>query len=620
MSHDPDVRIHRRTERRAKDSWLVTVGKHDVAYSYSSTGVVRGVVVARVTGNSDPGWHHGNDPVTVEGAMRTVVFAVVFLMLCGASGVESADHFVCDCSAGADGDCVAGSDGAAGTMGEPWQSYEAARIAFGSLAAGEAIRFCRGGAWTVAAGTRWVNDDCEAALPCVVGDYVPSWASGDEGRPVLTRTDGAHGFALEDGGTAEHEEGYRFENLDLRSTTGTGNGFFLYNDIDDVEIVNVAVDGFAIGVHLASSNPCSADPECDGRNDRLTIRGAIVTNNTSQGFLGGSDGTRILDSVFESNGSTAVFDHNIYISGASGHETDGIVVRGNRLYRSTPDGTGSCSAVSLVVHGEHRNLLIEGNEVLEDVGLAGAGCWGIAVDPGYSEPEGFVNVTIRGNRVSNTGNTLIGIAGCQNCVVENNVLIHGQPYSARGIAAPDRSLGPGDLEQDAIVIRNNSIWMGDGGGTAIRLEDLGDEHEVVSNVIAYPGTSASFNCFELGLPYADYTAVDHNICHAPNAPGAEWVHNGGSLATWQAASGFDGNSTAVDPGFADPAAGDLSASSATAAMIDAGHPTRSSITEIGGFNRGPDPDVGAHEWGVGTIFQDGFESGLTQAWSGSQGS
>lgn len=527
----------------------------------------------------------------------------------------AADHFVCDCGVGADPDCVAGSDAGAGSESAPWQSYEAARVAFGSLAPGDSIRFCRGGVWSVAAGTRWVNTACRANQRCVVADYAPPWGSGDEARPRLERTDGAHGFALEDGGDAEHEEGYLFANLDLRSTTGLGNGFFLYNDIDDVEIRNVAIDGFAIGVHLAGSNPCSSDPACDGKNDRLVLRNASITNNVGQGWLGGSNGSQILDSYFEGNGTTAVYDHNIYISGSSGGPTEGMVVRHNRLYRSALDGSGVCQAVSLVVHGEHHDLLIEGNEVWEDVGLAGQGCWGIAVDPGYGSAEGFVGVTIRGNRVENTGNTLIGVAACQDCIIEDNVVINRQSYGAIAIAAPDRALGGGDLEQDAVVVRNNSIFLGDGGGTAILLGGQGDEHIAVSNAVHTTGASSSFNCFRLDLPLSAYATIDNNICFTPAAAAAEWADGYGGLATWQAASGFDLASVTGDPGFSDPTAGDLAAASAGALMVDSGHPTLSSPVEVSGFPRPIPPDCGAYEYGVDGIFSDGFESGGTTSWS-----
>lgn len=546
---------------------------------------------------------------------------LILILSLPAGTTSAAEHHVCDCALGADPDCLAGDDGDAGTSVDPWRSYEKARGEFGSLAAGDAIRFCRGGAWAIAAGTRWVNGSCLAALPCVVGAYSPLWASGDEGRPILDRIDGQHGFALEDGGDAEHEEGYLFESLELRGG-GSGWGFFLYNDIDDVVLRDLSITGFGIGVHLAGSNACNAsDPDCDGRNERITLTDSYVADNESQGWLGASSGSKILGTTFERNGSTAVFDHNIYISGSSGGPTQGIEVVGNSLYQSALDGSGICRAVSLVVHGEHDGLLIAGNVVREDVGLAGGGCWGIAVDNGYDSAEGFTNVAIRGNTVINVGNLGIGVGACVDCVIENNVIVHQQSFSVTAIAAPDRAPGPGDLTQDNIVVRNNSIWIDTAGaGTAIRVNDLGDDHVIVSNAIHYAGPNSSFNCLRADLTPAAYTEIDHNLCWFPDAPTAEWSDGYGTspdpLTAWQQATGFGSQSAMLDPDFADRSAFDLSAATAAAGMVDAGHPTLSSAREFGGLPRDQAPDAGAYEWGVGEIlFQDGFESGDTAAWS-----
>jgi hypothetical protein len=551
---------------------------------------------------------------------RLLLFLVSILIL-GTSLATAQQRYLCSCDTGADPDCQVGNDATSGTIAEPWLTYERGRTEFSSLAAGGAIRFCRGGAWDVDAGTRWVNQDCEAGNPCVVGDYVAPWASGDEARPIIHRLDSTHGFALEDGGNAEHEEGYVFENLDLRgSATDSGWGFFLYNDIDDVTIRNVSIEDFGIGVHLAGSNPCNgADPDCDGRNERLTLLGSSIRNNSAQGWLGASSGSQILYTDFENNGSTAIFDHNIYVSGSGGGQTHGIRVVGNRLFQSALDTSGVCRGVSLVVHGEHDDLRIEGNEIWEDVGFAGGGCWGIAVDNGYGSAEGFTNVVIAGNTVRNVGNLAIGVGACANCTIENNVIVHDQSFGITAIAAPDRSSGPGDLPQDNIIVRNNSIWIGpDSGGTAISVGEMGDDHVIVSNAIHYAGTSSSFNCLNVDLPLTAYQEIDHNICHFPSAPGAEWSHGYGTqpdpLSAWQA-TGFGQQSQMTGPGFADPAAFDLSAASESVPMVDTGHPILSSPIELHGLSRGALPDVGAYEWGINPLFLDGFESGGTGAWT-----
>ncbi|MFQ5492445.1 MAG: right-handed parallel beta-helix repeat-containing protein, partial [Phycisphaerae bacterium] len=336
------------------------------------------------------------------------------------------NYFVCDCATGADPDCEPGDDANAGmTTATPWRTVEKARMQFGSLSAAGSIRFCRGGAFDLSsAGDRWINYRCTAANPCTVGDYTPPWASGDEGRPLLTKTAG-HAFRLGEVGDAAHDEGYIFENLDLRCmacTTDNGYGFYLHSDVDDVTIDNVLIDGFDIGVYLGGSSPCSgSDPDCDGHNDRLALENCTIRNSRRQGFLGGGDNLAIDNCYFEGNGTNPIYDHNIYLSDADvypggGAGATGIRITDNELYRSAIDPDGDCSAVSLVGHGNLTNLLIEGNVIREDLGRAKPTCWGIAVDAGYGSSERFENVRIRGNRVINVGSLGIGVSACVDCV------------------------------------------------------------------------------------------------------------------------------------------------------------------------------------------------------------
>jgi len=519
------------------------------------------------------------------------------------SGANS--YYVCGCASDADGDCQTGDDNGAGTLNDPWETYAQARQTFGTLAAGESILFCEGGAWELTDNdTRWVNGNCQADNRCRVGSYTPAWASGDEARPIITQTIDGNLFRLEDGGDAEHEEGYIIENLDLRSLISTRSGIFLYNDIDDVEIRNVNIQGFRLGVQLGNSNPCSADPECDGRNERIILRDSTILNNTSQGWLGASNGIQIINNYFEGNGDANQFDHNIYISGAAGEQTHGIRIIGNQLYRSSQGNTNNCDGVSLVVHGVHDDLIIEGNEIWEDAGTANGGCWGIAVDNGYSdEPEAFTNVIIRNNVVRNVGNLSIGVGACADCLIENNIIINEQNYSATGIAAPDRGLLAGDLPQDNITIRNNSIWLNAAGGRGILVNDMGDNHIVVSNAIYYAGTSDNFDCFSANLPTSAFDAFDYNLCYYPNASGADWSSQDSTLNDWQTNTGFDQNSWNADPGFTNPAAGDFTAVSNSATIVDNGHPTLSSPQDINGGFRTPPSDIGAHEWSL-LLFTD----------------
>ncbi len=498
--------------------------------------------------------------------------------------------YVCDCGAGASVDCQPGDDANPGTSPDaPWQTFEKARSEFGAIEPGDSIVLCRGGAFPIGDGSRWVNDRCLAANPCVVRDYTPDWAAQDAPRPIILGSGDQSVFALEDGGDADHEEGYTIMNLDLRGD-GEGTGFFFYNDIDDVLMCNVSVDGFSIAVNVQKSNAPAEGS--DGLNMRIVLRNSSITNNHGQGWLGGCEGCAIEYSTFVNNGfGLAVFNHNIYAGGPRD-----VRIVGNDLYQSALID-GQCQGVSLVVHGVVDGLLIEGNTIREDPGAAGQGCWGIAVDTGYSSAEEFRNVVIRNNTVINVGNLGIGLNACQDCLIENNVVIMDQGFGGTAIAAPNRERDDSDLPMTRMTVRNNSIFIGSqSGGTGIRLGGEGTAHVLASNAIYYSG-SGSFSCFELDLDVSAYDAVDHNLCYSPNSGDAQWVDGVGDLNAWQTSSSFDLTSLVSDPGFTSITGPgyDLSAASAPSPLVDNGHPTQSSPEDLEGLPRDASPDIGAYE-------------------------
>ncbi len=502
-------------------------------------------------------------------------------------------HYVCDCLGGAAAGCVPGDDAADGTSPEtPWQTYEQARSAFGNLAAGDSVAFCRGGAFEPGDSTRWYNYNCRADQRCVIRDYVPSWGT-EQSPPPLIRAGVA--FSFEDGGDADHDEGYIVMNLALTAeTSGEGQGVFFYNDVDDVLLCNLDIDDFGLGVHLAGSNAPEAGS--DGRNSGIVVRNSRITNCSGQGFLGGGDDSGVEYTYFENNGfGEAVFNHNIYFSHPTDGPTLGMFAVGNELYRSAVIG-GECQGVSLVVHGQHDGLLIAGNTVREDIGGAGQGCWGIAMDTGYGSAELFRNVTIAGNTIINVGNTSLGINACEDCLIENNVILHEQAFGTIGIAAPNRDRAGDDLPMTRVVIRNNSIYLGAAGGLGIRLGEEGTQHVVVSNAVYYSGTEDSFDCFDLPLAPDAYRVVDHNLCYHPQAAGAEWVRGQGDLVTWQSGSGHDAASLVADPQFtavSDPH--DLAPAAATSPLVNAGHPDESAAVDRDDNPRDSQPDIGAYE-------------------------
>lgn len=532
--------------------------------------------------------------------MKYLLMLTSLLFLFTTTSANATDYYYCDCQAGASSQCVAGNDSNNGlTTSSPRQTFANASSTFRSFADGDTIQFCRGGSFTTNTSERWVNDKCTASNTCTVTAYdLPGQQSPQLARPVITQTSAAHLFSLEEGGSADHEEGYIFSNLDLKCTgcTGAGYGIFLYNDVDDLIVDNVSFDGFAIGVHLAGAQTPS--PGVDGISRNITLNKLKIINSYAMGILGGASNLAITNSYFENNGSGTTLDHNIYLS-----KGDGIVISGNELYRSSLDSSGSCKGVSLIVHGVVNNLIIENNLVREDIGKAGAGCWGMAVDPGYTKAESFTNVIIRGNKIINVGNKGIGVAACDTCVIENNIIYHQQDFGSTAISAPNRQRDGSDQALNKVTIRNNSIYTSS-SGTGIRLGTEGSQHVVVSNVIHYSG-SGDFKCFDLGLAASAYTAVDNNTCYFPNASASsEWEAGSGTnpnpLGAWQGQSGFDANSQNVNPGFKDPILPllDFSPQSISSPIVGAGHNTSSSAKDYRGKTRDAQPDAGAFEFGT----------------------
>ena len=523
------------------------------------------------------------------------------------------DYYVCDCASGADAQCLNGNDAANGTtQTTAWRSYDRAQDGFGQLAAGDRMSFCRGGVFPVAGSTRWINANCTAAQNCAIGGYLATWATGPKEPPRIAQTTG-HGFDFGDGGDADHEEGYRVSDLDIRcSACGPEDyGFFIYNDIDDVTLERLRVNGFSIGVHLAGANPCSADPRCDGHNSRVSLLSSEISDNRGQGFLGGDNDLLIADSRFLRNGTGTVFLHNIYLS-ESGGPTQNVRVLRNELYRSAATASGRCEGVSLVVHGQHTDLLIEGNLVREDVGGTEQGCWGIALTAGGNDgPEGFVRAIVRGNTIRDVGNTAIALSSCVDCIVENNRILHTQAYGTIGINAPALGHAANDLSMTRLTVRNNSMYTTAAESIGVRVGGEGNQHVIVGNALQSVNGSGSWACLSLDLPASAYSAVDNQVCGYVSGAGREWEEGSGALSAWRTASGFDLVSQATPPGFVGPAALDFSAQSATSPMVGSGHPTRSAPLEFYGFPRSPPPDSGAHEFGVGpSLFRDGFEAQL----------
>ncbi len=387
----------------------------------------------------------------------------ILLLLCLFSSSSYAqDYYVCN----------NGSDGNSGSSPyEPWATFNYAMSKFGKLNAGESILFCRGGTFT-SSFPRLFNQNCTQDAPCTIADYIPpNIAPTDAKRPVITNNVDHGVLNFQDGGPADHDEGYVIRNLSLKGNgNGNGNGIFLFNDVDFVTIEGVIIDGFNIGVHSAGAN--APNPGANQVNENIILKNSVITNNKGQGWLGGCNNCAIDNNKFINNGfDRKVLNHNIYIGG---NDNYGITVSNNTLYKSTIVD-GKCYGVSLVVHGVIQDLIIKNNTIYEDIGAAHPTCWGISVDPGYAKEESFSNVLITGNKVTNVGNVGIGCASCTDLRVLNNTVTHSQDFGFAAIRVPVRT--EDTVKSDRIEIIGNYIDLLDTsnrGKQGIVVPDTGD--------------------------------------------------------------------------------------------------------------------------------------------------
>ena len=156
-----------------------------------------------------------------------------------------------------------------------FKSYPKAISTFNKMFAGDSVLFCRGGVFPVTVDARIYNSKCGATQPCTIGSY------GDESlpKPVLSATD-QNGLYFTEGGNADPDGGYTVRDLSIVSEGNTKkNGIMLYNDVDDVTLDGLHIEGFRIGVYSAGANTPNA--MANGINDRLALRNSVIINNSS---------------------------------------------------------------------------------------------------------------------------------------------------------------------------------------------------------------------------------------------------------------------------------------------------------------------------------------------------
>jgi parallel beta-helix repeat protein len=510
-------------------------------------------------------------------------------------------HYACDCQSGADSSCQPGNDSNPGTdPSKPWQTYDKLQNAFLTMPAGDTVAFCRGGAFTGDTKNSWVNANCKAGTPCTVRDYTPPWGSSTLAAPRIT----GGSFNLNNNGNATHEEGYNILNLYVDGGPGytIGVGLAIGNDITDVFACNLSLTNFQIGMFNANSNPPNSGS--DGKNARITLRGSQVFNNRDMGYLGACTDCALEYNVFDTNGGADLADHDVYVQGASDgngnhYITTGERIVGNELYHSA-QGTGtSCYGDPLVVHGQHDNMLIANNTISQDLGTALGSCWGISVTKGYATPEIFTNITISGNVVENVGNIGIMVAYCQNCVIENNLVIQGQTdFNSTGIQAHyNGSIDSTDSPMNAVQILNNTIYFQTttADSVGITVGQQGTNHVIANNVIL-GSTPNMLHCLDYDLSPSAYYS-DYNVCWNLGGSVTAWEFTSNDdLTTWQTKSGLDQHSMTADPMLKMAALTNYDFSPAVGSpLIGAATSAHCASVDLSGNQRPSPSDIGAIE-------------------------
>lgn len=400
---------------------------------------------------------------------KVLVF-LVFVLFQGSA--FATDYYVCD----------TGSDSNSGVIkSQPYKTFSKGAAAFNSMNGGDSVLFCKGGTFDNSNRFDLYNSRCSPSARCTLGAY------GTGNKPkFITNSNPRAGLHFSDNGDPDSSKGYTVKDIHLLSDGTTNFGVQFINDVDDVTLENLRIEGFGIGVYSAGSNAV-VKSTVNGINDNLILRNSVIINNHGQGWLGGGDNVLIENNVFENNGfGRAVFNHNIYLSGKEKNPSSNIVVRGNTLYKSAFIN-GSCRGVSLVGHGLISNLLIENNVIKEPKGTAGFGCWGIAIDPGYASEEAFYGLIIRNNTVENLGGLAIGCASCVDVIIEGNTITDAVGTLREGISIPNRA--ENTLKSDRVLINNNTILLnGRADATGVRVKGS-HSYTVTSNIIDLPSGS-----------------------------------------------------------------------------------------------------------------------------------
>jgi len=459
-------------------------------------------------------------------------------------------HYFCDCAAGAQAGCVAGSESNDGLKpSTPKQLLSTAVSTFNAMNGGDTVALCKGGGWSDSAGLRFNNPRCSGSASmrtaantttCDLRDYAPPW--GGTAKPILRET--GTGINLLQFWNTAGTSGVRILNLDLEGG-GTGPGGTdvgtraIASDSNNSNflICNNTINGWNHGVHINNAVGASG----------WDVWGNRITNVSTEGILGATNNNKFDSNYFDMAGASSAGSHYVYIGVNTGTTMTNISFINNELRHT---GSSACSGVMVVWHGPYDTINIE-NNIIDGGTNAAGGCYGLQLDDGgYPSGIYFRNLTVRRNLVQNVGVVSIAVAEAPSAVIENNI-ISATFSGSYGIFAPSKAhrTSPLDDTMTNAVIRNNTLYF-TARGTGIYSAYEGTNYVIANNAIAFAATNGS--CFSFGLPVAAYAYENHNLCNGFQ----NWEQTRGTLAAWQTYSGgFDAASLTSAPQFENPPTG-----------------------------------------------------------------
>jgi len=210
-----------------------------------------------------------------------------------AAGGYETKYYVCD-----DGD-----DSNNGLSEDtPVQSMTKAMRLFSTMAAGDSLLFCQGGEFPVNEAAYISNLNCDRDNHCIIDSYYSQTKNSSEMPVIFKGTVGGALIRFEDGGGADHDEGYIIRNIEF-SGDGQKAAFLFFNDVDDVLIENISFKNFKrIAWVDAGRDPSEGS---DTLNERIEFNG-IRLNKVPELFAGPQASNVTIEGVEDVSNSVAL--------------------------------------------------------------------------------------------------------------------------------------------------------------------------------------------------------------------------------------------------------------------------------------------------------------------------